>query len=241
MLKVEGVSVFYEGVHALHEVSLEQTGGEIVTMIGGNGAGKTSLLNIISGINKPTSGRVFFKGKDITGLPPDKIVEMGIGQVPEGRLLFDPLTVQENLELGAYKRRKIGRQKISVDMDAVFDLFPILKERLNQKAGTLSGGEQQMLAIGRGLMSKPLLMLLDEPTLGLAPMIVEEILLTIQRLRNFGTTILMVEQNARAALKVSDRGYVIKAGLIRLEGRAADLLEDENVKRAYLGEDSWRS
>ncbi|MBW1697537.1 MAG: ABC transporter ATP-binding protein [Deltaproteobacteria bacterium] len=239
MLIVRKISANYGGVRALYSVTLEQNKGEIVTLIGSNGAGKTSLLNIISGILRPTAGKVYFNGQDITAMPPEKIVELGISQVPEGRHLFDTMTVKENLELGAYKRRGVGRRKIMEDMDKVFRLFPILKERLNQRAETLSGGEQQMVAIGRGLMSKPLLLLLDEPTLGLAPMVVEEILATIQRLRDMGTTILMVEQNARAALRISDRGYVLQAGTIGFKGSASELLNNENVKQAYLGKEPY--
>lgn len=241
MLDVDRVSAHYGGVRALQDVSLEEKEGEIVALIGGNGAGKTTLLNLISGIVRPSRGKIFFKGEDITALTPERIVQMGIGQVPEGRLLFGPLTVKENLELGAFKRRrKEEKEKVSKDFDYVYKLFPTLKKRLEQKAGTLSGGEQQMLAIGRGLMGKPVLMLLDEPSLGLAPLLVQEIFSVIKRLKNEGTTILLVEQNARAALKVCDRAYVLETGNIRLQGSASDLLENEEVKRAYLGQDSWR-
>ncbi len=242
MLTVESISAHYDGVRALREVSLEEREGEVVALIGGNGAGKTTLLNIISGVVRPSSGRIFLKGEDITSFSPERIVGLGIGQVPEGRLLFGPLTVYENLELGAYKRRKKEEKKdVSEDFEYIFQLFPVLKKRIEQKAGTLSGGEQQMLAIGRGLMGKPILMLLDEPSLGLAPLVMQEIFHVIRRLKTEGTTILLVEQNARAALKVSDRAYVLEAGRIRVKGRANDLLENEEVKRAYLGEDSWRN
>lgn len=242
MLTVERISAHYDGVRALYEVSLEERAGEVVALIGANGAGKTTLLNIISGVVRPSSGRIFFKGEDITAFSPERIVGQGIGQVPEGRLLFGPLTVYENLELGAYKRRKKEEKKdVSEDFDYVFQLFPVLKKRIEQKAGTLSGGEQQMLAIGRGLMGKPILMLLDEPSLGLAPLVMQEIFHVIKRLKTEGTTILLVEQNARAALKVSDRAYVLEAGRIRVKGSANDLLENEEVKRAYLGQDSWRN
>lgn len=225
----------------MQDVSLEEKEGEIVALIGGNGAGKTTLLNLISGIVRPSRGKIFFKGEDITALTPERIVQMGIGQVPEGRLLFGPLTVKENLELGAFKRRrKEEKEEVSKDLEYVYKLFPTLKKRLQQKAGTLSGGEQQMLAIGRGLMGKPVLMLLDEPSLGLAPLLVQEIFSVIKRLKNEGTTILLVEQNARAALRVCDRAYVLETGNIRLQGSASDLLENEEVKRAYLGQDSWR-
>lgn len=236
MLTVDSISAHYDGVRALHKVSLEEREGEIVALIGGNGAGKTTLLNIISGVVRPFSGRIFFKGEDITSFSPERIVGQGIGQVPEGRLLFGPLTVYENLELGAYKRRKKEKKKdVSEDFDYVFQLFPVLNKRIEQKAGTLSGGEQQMLAIGRGLMGKPILMLLDEPSLGLAPLVMQEIFHVIRRLKTEGTTILLVEQNARAALKISDRAYVLEAGRIRVKGSANDLLENEEVKRAYLG------
>lgn len=236
MLAVKSISAHYDGVRALYEVSLEEREGEVVALIGGNGAGKTTLLNIISGVVRPSSGRIFFKGEDITSFSPERIVGQGIGQVPEGRLLFGPLTVYENLELGAYKRRKKEEKKdVSEDFDYVLQLFPVLKKRIEQKAGTLSGGEQQMLAIGRGLMGKPILMLLDEPSLGLAPLVMQEIFHVIKRLKTEGTTILLVEQNARAALKISDRAYVLEAGRIRVKGSANDLLENEEVKRAYLG------
>ncbi len=212
---------------------------EIVALIGGNGAGKSTLLNLISGIVRPSSGKIYFRGEDISSLSPEKIVELGIGQVPEGRLLFGPLTVKENLDLGAFKRR--GRKekvRVSEDFEYILRLFPILKKRLEQKAGTLSGGEQQMLAMGRGLMGKPALMLLDEPSLGLAPLVVREIFSVIEGLKNERTTILLVEQNARAALRVADRAYVLETGKIRLQGDASELLENEEVKKAYLGQDS---
>ena len=209
-----------------------------MALIGANGAGKTTLLNLISGLIRPSSGRVVFNGKDIASFWPEKIVELGIIQVPEARLLFGPLTVKENLELGAYRRRgKQARKEVSADFEYVLQLFPVLKHRLQQRAQTLSGGEQQMLAIGRGLMARPRLLLLDEPSLGLAPLIVQEILSVIVRLKHEGTTILLVEQNARAALRISDRAYVMEAGWIRLHGKAKDLLEDEEVKKAYLGQD----
>jgi branched-chain amino acid transport system ATP-binding protein len=228
-------------VYALHQVSLEENKGEIVALIGGNGAGKTTLLNLISGLVRPSAGKIFFKGEDITPLSTEKIVKLGIGQVPEGRLLFGPLTVQENLELGAYNRRgKKQRQAVLNDLEYIFQLFPILKKRLEQKAGTLSGGEQQMLAIGRGLLGKPSLLLLDEPSLGLAPIVVQEIFSVIERIKNEGATILLVEQNAKAALKIADRAYVLETGKIRLQGGASDLLENDEVKRAYLGQNSWQ-
>ena len=237
MLAIDNVSAHYGGVQALHAVSLAEGEGEIVALIGANGAGKTTLLNLISGIIRPSSGQILFDGMDLTSFSPEKIVELGIVQVPEGRLLFGPLTVQENLELGAYRRRREDKAKISEDFEFIMQLFPVLDDRLQQRAQTLSGGEQQMLAIGRGLMAKPRLLLLDEPSLGLAPLIVQEILAVIKRLKDEGTTILLVEQNARAALRISDRAYVMENGRIRIQGKAADLLENEEVKKAYLGQE----
>ncbi len=238
MLAINNVSAHYGGVQALHAVSLTEEEGEIVALIGANGAGKTTLLNLISGIIKPSDGQILFDGMDLVHFSPEKIVEQGIVQVPEGRLLFGPLTVQENLELGAYRRRgKENKTHISEDFEFIMQLFPVLNDRLQQRAQTLSGGEQQMLAIGRGLMAKPRLMLLDEPSLGLAPLIVQEILAVIKRLQDQGTTILLVEQNARAALRISDRAYVMENGSIRIQGQAKDLLENEEVKRAYLGQE----
>jgi branched-chain amino acid transport system ATP-binding protein len=239
VLKIDGISSHYGGVQALDEISLVQEEGEILALIGGNGAGKTTLLNLISGINRPSKGKIVFKGKNIVSFSPERIVELGIIQVPEGRHLFGPLTVRENLELGAYRRRgKQNKKEISEDFKYILQLFPVLEKRLNQRAEILSGGEQQMLAMGRGLMGKPVLLLLDEPSLGLAPLMVQEIISVIERLRNEGTTILLVEQNARAALKISDRAYVLETGKIRLHGIASALLETVEVKRAYLGQDS---
>jgi branched-chain amino acid transport system ATP-binding protein len=239
VLKIDGISSHYGGVQALDEISLFQGEGEILALIGGNGAGKTTLLNLISGIIRPSRGKIVFKGENIVSFSPERIVRLGIIQVPEGRHLFGPLTVRENLELGAYRRRgKQNKKKILEDFKYILQLFPVLEKRLNQRAETLSGGEQQMLAIGRGLMGKPVLLLLDEPSLGLAPLVVQEIISVIERLRNEGTTILLVEQNARAALKISDRAYVLETGKIRLHGIASDLLETVEVKRAYLGQDS---
>ena len=238
LLRISEISAYYNGVCALAGINLKQDKGEILSLIGGNGAGKTTLLNLISGIIKPSSGHIFFKENDITHLTPQKIVGLGIGQVPEGRLLFGPLTVKENMELGAYKRMNSrGRKDLNDDFEFINGLFPVLKERFNQKAGTLSGGEQQMLAIARGLMGKPELMLLDEPSLGLAPLVVQEILNIIVRLREQGTTILLVEQNAKAALKISDRTYVLETGKIRLEGPSKEIRDNEEIKKAYLGEE----
>jgi len=239
VLKIDGISSHYGGVQALDEISLIQKEGEILALIGGNGAGKTTLLNLISGITRPSKGKIVFKGKNIVSFSPERIVELGIIQVPEGRHLFGPLTVRENLELGAYRRRgNQNKKEISEDFKYILRLFPVLEKRLNQRAETLSGGEQQMLAMGRGLMGKPVLLLLDEPSLGLAPLVVQEIISVIERLRKEGTTILLVEQNARAALKIADRAYVLETGKIRLHGIASDLLETVEVKRAYLGQDS---
>jgi branched-chain amino acid transport system ATP-binding protein len=236
VLEIDGISAHYGGVQALDDVSLTLNEKEILALIGGNGAGKTTLLNLISGIIKPSRGNIIFKGKSILSLSPEKIVDLGIIQVPEGRHVFGPLTVRENLELGAYRRRgKQNKKKISDDFEYILALFPVLENRLTQRAETLSGGEQQMLAIGRALMGRPILLLLDEPSLGLAPLVVREIISTIEKLRNEGTTIFLVEQNARAALKISHRAYVLETGRIRIQGKASDLMENEAVKRAYLG------
>ena len=236
MLKVENLHVYYGGLHALKGVNVEVKKGEIVAIIGRNGAGKTTLLNALSGLVKVKEGSIRFRGQEITGLKPHRIVELGLYQVPEGRLIFSPLTVMENLELGAYLRTSPQeKKKAREDLEYVLELFPILRERLHQQAGTLSGGEQQMLAIGRALVGKTKLLALDEPSLGLAPMIVKEIFQTIVRLREDGGTILLVEQNARAALAISDRAYVMEAGRVVLEGPSRELLENKEVQRAYLG------
>jgi branched-chain amino acid transport system ATP-binding protein len=212
--------------------------GEVVTLIGANGAGKSTILNCISRLIPCREGEIFFQGQKINGQPPEAVVRLGICQVPEGRQIFQPLTVLENLELGAYLRYgKRNRGSIQQDMDMVFSLFPVLAERLQQVSGTLSGGEQQMLAIGRALMSRPKLLLLDEPSMGLAPRVVADIFHTVVKLRREGLTILIVEQNARAALRIADRGYVLETGKIILQGTASELLEDHDVKRAYLGRD----
>lgn len=237
LLRIDDISANYAGVQALDEINLVQKQGEIVALIGGNGSGKTTLLNLISGIVRPTNGKIIYRGEDIVSLSPEKIVEMGIIQVPEGRHLFGPLTVRENLELGAYRRRgKHNKKMVSSDYEYILHLFPILKNRLDQRAETLSGGEQQMLAIGRGLMGRPVFLLLDEPSLGLAPLLVLEIISIIEKLNKRGTTILLVEQNARAALKISDRAYVLENGRIRLQGDASQLLDNSEVKKAYLGQ-----
>lgn len=236
MLEIHGISAHYGGVRALDDVSFKLDEEEILALIGGNGAGKTTLLNLISGMIRPSRGNIIFKGKSILSLSPEKIVDLGIIQVPEGRHVFGPLTVKENLELGAYRRRgKQNKKKILDDFEYILALFPVLEKRLKQRAETLSGGEQQMLAIGRALMGRPILLLLDEPSLGLAPLVVQEIISIIEKLRNEGTTILLVEQNARAALKISHRAYVLETGKVRVQGKSSELMENEAVKKAYLG------
>ncbi len=233
LLKVENLHVYYGSIYALKGISLEVRKGEIVTLIGANGAGKTTTLRAISGLVRSADGKIIYEGKDITYLDASDIVALGISHCPEGRQLFGGLTVKENLILGAYLRK--DKKEIEEDMERVFELFPILKERINQKAGTLSGGEQEMLAIARALMSRPRLLLLDEPSLGLAPLVVERIFETITEVRSSGTTVLLVEQNANMALEIADRGYVLETGKIVLSGDAKSLRENEEVKRAYLG------
>ena len=238
MLKLRNLQAFYGRIRVLDNVSLSVKPGEIVTLIGANGAGKSTMLNCISSLIPSREGEILFQGQRINGQPPEAIVRLGICQVPEGRQIFQPLTVLENLELGAYLRfGRRERSPIKQDLHMIFSLFPLLSERSNQISGTLSGGEQQMLAIGRALMSRPKLLLLDEPSMGLAPRVVLDIFHTISRLRHEGLTILVVEQNARAALKIADRGYVLETGRIILQGSAAELLADHDVKRAYLGRD----
>jgi branched-chain amino acid transport system ATP-binding protein len=240
MLKVKNINTYYGQVHALKNVSLHLSEGEIVTLIGANGAGKTTILNSLSAITPVRSGEVVFAGVAIGNLAPDRIVELGISQVPEGRQVFKPLSVEENLELGAYLRyrRREGRGAIRQELEWVYALFPKLLERRKQMAGTLSGGEQQMLAIGRALMAKPRLLLLDEPSMGLAPLVVQEIFAVIENLRQEKrTTVLLVEQNAKAALRLADRGYVLETGKVILEGIASELLENKEVQRAYLGKE----
>jgi len=233
MLKVEGLDVYYGAVHALKGVSLRADAGEVVTLIGANGAGKTTLLRSISGLVPSRAGRVTFEGKDITRMPPHEVVGLGISQSPEGRMVFANLTVEDNLELGAYRRK--DRPAIRKDRDSVYTLFPRLLERRRQTSGTLSGGEQQMLAIGRALMSRPRLLLLDEPSLGLAPLLVREIFRTILEINRTGVTVLLVEQNAHMALSIAGRGYVLETGRVQIEDQAARLLQNEDVKKAYLG------
>ncbi len=238
MLRVQNIEARYGGNRALKGVSLEVRQGEIVCLIGANGAGKTTLLNCLSGIHPARNGKVFFMGEDVSHAPSQKIVRLGIVQVPENRQLFGPLTVEENLEMGAYSRaRQINKKRLVSEMERVFQLFPPLKARRKQRAGTLSGGEQQMVAIGRGLMSDPRLLLLDEPSLGLAPLIVREIFRIIQELQREGRTILLVEQNALGALTISQRAYVLESGSVTTSGPAAVLIQDPEVRRAFLGQD----
>ena len=234
MLTLENVSVSYGAIEALTDINLEVKQGEVVTLIGANGAGKTTTLRTITGLLEPRNGRVMYEGKQISGMPTHQLVPMGIAMSPEGRGVFANLTVRENLEMGAYIRKdKAGIKK---DMERGFALFPRLKEREAQKAGTLSGGEQQMLAMARALMSRPRLLLLDEPSLGLAPLLVHTIFEAIEEIRGEGTTILLVEQNANAALHHSDRAYVLETGRIVMSGDSKQLAEDPKVKEAYLGE-----
>jgi len=233
MLVVENLNVFYGGIHALHNLSIEVEQGEIVTLIGANGAGKSTTLNAISGLVRPKSGYICFQGQNIEQMPVHNIVKLGIAQVPEGRRVFPELTVQDNLELGAYLRRE--KSAINHDIKRVFELFPRLQERRFQLAGTLSGGEQQMLAIGRGLMTAPQLMLLDEPSMGLAPLLVREIFRIVQEINRTGTTILLVEQNARMALSIAHRAYVLETGRVVFSGAADQIAQMDAVKKAYLG------
>lgn len=240
MLRLKNINTYYGKVHALKNVSLHLAEGEIVTLIGANGAGKTTILNTISGVTPASSGELLFCKETVAALSPDQIVKRGISQVPEGRQVFKPLSVEDNLELGAYLRYRSREAKSEIhrDMATIFALFPRLEERRKQLAGTMSGGEQQMLAIGRALMANPKMLLLDEPSMGLAPLVVQEIFRVLERLRQEnGTTILLVEQNAKAALKLADRGYVLETGKVILEGPSDELLENAEVKRAYLGKD----
>ncbi len=232
MLKLENIRASYGPIEALRGIDIEIGEGEIVSLIGSNGAGKSTCLMTISGVLRPSAGRIIFDGLDVAGMPPHEIVRRGISQVPEGRRIFPRLTVRENLEMGAFP----GRGNFSSRLENVYRLFPILSERHEQFGGTLSGGEQQMLAIGRALMSGPKLLLLDEPSLGLAPIMVARIFRTIVDINKEGVTVLLVEQNAKAALKLSQRGYVIESGSIALQGQSRELLDNEGVRQAYLGE-----
>jgi branched-chain amino acid transport system ATP-binding protein len=235
VLRVEDVHTFYGSIEALKGISLDVHDGEIVTLIGANGAGKSTMLRSINGLNHPRQGKIFFQGTDVTSMPPHQIVKRGISQSPEGRKLFPRMTVIENLEMGAFQRT--DRAGIREDMDRVFSLFPRLAERKTQKAGTMSGGEQQMLAIGRALMARPKLLLLDEPSMGLAPIFVEKIFEIVREINEQGTPILLVEQNALMALDTADRGYVLETGRIALADNAKALRENEQVRKTYLGED----
>ncbi len=232
MLRVENLQVNYGAIAALRGISFKVENGQVVTLIGANGAGKSTTLNTLSGLLKPRAGKVFFENQDITAKRADIISQLGLVQVPEGRLIIAPMTVQENLAMGAYKRTDAD---IQADIEKVFERFPRLKERRKQKAGSLSGGEQQMLAVGRALMMRPKLIMLDEPSMGLAPMLVNEVFNIIREIKAQGTTILLVEQNARKALQVADYAYVLERGTIAREGIAADLQHDAEVIRAYLG------
>lgn len=233
MLKIDNINLYYGGIHALKDLSLDVKKGEIVTLIGANGAGKTSTLRAISGLEPIKSGTISYKASPINKVPAHKIVSLGLSHVPEGRKIFANLTVLENLELGAYLRKD---KEIQKDMEMVFSKFPRLKEREKQQAGTLSGGEQQMLAIGRALMNRPEMLILDEPSMGLAPLVVKDIFNTIVEINKSGTTILLVEQNANMALSIANRAYVLETGKIVLSGDAKELLEDDSIKSAYLGE-----
>jgi branched-chain amino acid transport system ATP-binding protein len=232
MLKVENINVYYGSIHAIKGVSFEVHEGEVVTLIGANGAGKSTTLNTVSGLLKPKTGSVEFLGKSIIGVPPHKVLAQGLAQCPEGRRIFLQMTVQENLEMGGYTR---PASEIEGSIADVYARFPRLKERYKQVAGTLSGGEQQMLAMGRALMSKPKLLMLDEPSMGLAPLLVEQIFEIIQELNKAGTTILLVEQNAQMALSVAHRAYVLETGTVSMSGDAHALMEDDRVRKAYLG------
>jgi branched-chain amino acid transport system ATP-binding protein len=232
MLSVEDLRSGYGRIEALHGVSIDVAAGEIVSLLGANGAGKTTLMRAISGVQPISGGRIRFEGRELDGLPAHRRVALGIAQVPEGRQVFAPLSVEDNLKLGAWTRRDAS---LAAELALIYELFPLLASRRRASAGMLSGGEQQMLAISRALMAKPRLLLLDEPSMGLAPMLVEQILDTVRRLKQTGLTVLLVEQNARAALAIADRGYVVETGRIVASGSAAELLADERVQAAYLG------
>ena len=234
MLEVRDLQVYYGMIHAIKGISFDVNQGEVIALIGANGAGKTTTLHTITGLVAPKSGSVLFEGKDITKVPAHKIVSMGMAHVPEGRRVFAELSVYENLKMGAYTRK--DKKEIEESLANVYKRFPRLEERKNQMAGTLSGGEQQMLAMGRALMSKPKIILMDEPSMGLSPIFVNEIFDIIRAVSESGTTVLLVEQNAKKALSISDRAYVLETGTITMSGKAKDLLEDEAVKKAYLGE-----
>ena len=235
MLKVENLNVHYGVIHAIEDVSIEVNDGEIVTLIGANGAGKTTILHTITGLKKATSGTVTWEGTNLLSEEPSKIVTHGVAHVPEGRHVFVDMTVRENLEMGAYMYGRKDKDKVAERMDAVFQRFPRLKERQNQLAGTFSGGEQQMLAVGRALMSDPKIILMDEPSMGLSPLMVQEIFSIIKDMNEQGITVLLVEQNAKMALKVANRAYVLETGKIKLSGDAKELMNNDEVRKAYLG------
>jgi len=233
MLKVEDLVVHYGAIEAIKGISFEINEGEVVALIGSNGAGKTTTLHAISGLLKPTNGKVTFEGEEISNIPANKIVSLGLAQVPEGRRVFSEQTVMENLELGAYTRK--DPDGVKKDLEMVFNRFPRLKERKDQISGTLSGGEQQMLAMGRALMAKPKLLLLDEPSMGLAPLLVREIFSIIKDINQAGTTVLLVEQNAKMALEIADRAYVLETGKITMTGTGNELADSDEIRKAYLG------
>ena len=234
MLEIKDLEVYYGMIQAIKGISFEVNEGEVIALIGANGAGKTTILHTISGLIAPKKGSITFEGQEITKIPAHKIVENGLAQVPEGRRVFSGLTVQQNLSMGAYTRHD-GKDAIQSDYDMVFDLLPRLKERRNQPAGTLSGGEQQMLAVGRALMCKPKILLLDEPSMGLSPLLVKEIFKIIRDINRQGVTVLLVEQNAKMALDIANRAYVLETGTIKMEGEATELANNIEVRKAYLG------
>ena len=234
MLEVKDLEVYYGMIQAIKGISFEANKGEVIALIGANGAGKTTTLHTITGLLSPKKGSVMFERKDITKIPAHKIVSMGMAHVPEGRRVFADLSVYENLKLGAYTRK--DKENLNKDLESIYERFPRLAERKNQSAGTLSGGEQQMLAMGRALMSKPSIILMDEPSMGLSPILVNEIFDIIESISKSGTTVLLVEQNAKKALSIADRAYVLETGKIVTSGKASELLEDDSIKKAYLGE-----
>ncbi|MCI6042980.1 ABC transporter ATP-binding protein [bacterium] len=234
MLEIKDLEVYYGVIQAIKGISFEVNKGEVIALIGANGAGKTTILHTITGLLSPKKGSVMYEGTDITKIPAHKIVSLGMAHVPEGRRVFADLSVYENLKMGAYTRK--DKNEVEETLERVYERFPRLKERKNQMAGTLSGGEQQMLAMGRALMSKPKIILMDEPSMGLSPILVNEIFDIIQEVSKSGTTVLLVEQNAKKALSIADRAYVLETGKIVLEGKAEDLLNDDSIKKAYLGE-----
>lgn len=238
LLSVSSLNVSYGRLHVLKGISLHVSTGEIVTLLGANGAGKTTTLRALSGLLRPDSGALTLEGQSLLGLSPEKVVTLGVTQAPEGRQIFGPLSVQDNLLLGAYTRLRAGQKdEVQQDLGHMYELFPVLRERHTQRGGSLSGGQQQMLAIARALMARPRLLLLDEPCLGLAPLVARQIMQTVAALRDQGVTVLLVEQNAQAALAIADRGYVMETGKIVIQGTAKELLQNREVRRAYLGKD----